>query len=80
MQVVDEVGKPISPSKLTAPQIRVELEARGLMVEGTRKEIYKRLQVTIIMQLYQWSEHTPRGGGSRTASLLPLCRRRLQAA
>ena len=45
LQVVDETGKPISPSKLTAPQIRVELEARGLMVEGTRKEIYKRLQV-----------------------------------
>ena len=45
LQVVDETSKPISPSKLTAPQMRVELEARGLMLEGTRREVYKRVQV-----------------------------------
>ena len=60
MQVVDEVGKPISPSKLTAPQIRVELEARGLMVEGTRKEIYKRLQVWNVLTGYRQVHHCSR--------------------
>ena len=52
LQVIDETGKPISPSKLTAPQMRVELEARGLMTEGTRREVYKRVQVCALFDLH----------------------------
>ncbi len=39
-------GTIISPSKMSVDQIRAELIARSLPVEGKRKEIYKRLQVT----------------------------------
>ena len=43
--VVDANGIVQSPSKLTVVQMREELAARGLMTEGNRRDIYKRIQV-----------------------------------
>ena len=42
---MDEDGRVVTPSKLTTQQLRAELLARGLMVEGSRREMYKRVQV-----------------------------------
>ena len=42
---ITDDGAVISPSKMTVDQIRAELIARDLPIEGKRKEIYKRLQV-----------------------------------
>ncbi|KAK9863255.1 hypothetical protein WJX84_010814 [Apatococcus fuscideae] len=41
---IAEDGSVISPSKMTVDQIRAELTARHLPLDGKRKEIYKRLQ------------------------------------
>ncbi|KAK9868952.1 hypothetical protein WJX84_008719 [Apatococcus fuscideae] len=41
---ITDDGAVISPSKMTVDQIRAELIARDLPIEGKRKEIYKRLQ------------------------------------
>ena len=45
--VVDETGAILSPSKLTVHQMRVELMMRGLLVDGRRKDLYKRIQARI---------------------------------
>ena len=42
--VTDE-GAVISASKLTVPQMRAELTARGLSTEGKRQDLYRRVQV-----------------------------------
>lgn len=44
--VVDTDGKVMAPSKLTVTQLAAELQARGLMTEGSRKEMYKRVQAS----------------------------------
>ncbi|KAK9823409.1 hypothetical protein WJX72_002547 [[Myrmecia] bisecta] len=41
---VNEDGSVISVSKLTVGQMRAELTARGLSVDGKRKDLYKRVQ------------------------------------
>lgn len=43
--VLEDSGKVMAASKLTIQQLRAELEARQLMVDGSRKEMYKRVQV-----------------------------------
>lgn len=45
--MVDTDGKVVAPSKLTVLQLVAELQARGLMTEGSRKELYKRVQVLL---------------------------------
>ena len=42
---VTDDGAVISASKLTVPQLRAELTARGLSTEGKRQDLYRRLQV-----------------------------------
>ena len=46
--VTDMYGIVQSPSKLTVLQMREELAARGLMTEGNRRDIYKRIQVCLL--------------------------------
>ena len=42
---VTEDGAVVSASKLTMPQLRAELVARGLSAEGKRRDLYRRVQV-----------------------------------
>lgn len=42
---VAEDGTVLSVSKLTLPALRAELIARGLSVEGKRRDLYRRVQV-----------------------------------
>ena len=37
----------ISASKLSVPQLRAELIARGLSAEGRRHDLYRRVQVRL---------------------------------
>lgn len=41
---VDEIGRPISLSKMTIPEMVAELKAKGLNPDGKRKDLYKRIQ------------------------------------
>jgi len=43
--VVTEDGVIVSASKLTVPQLKVELSARGLSTDGKRPDLYRRVQV-----------------------------------
>lgn len=42
---VTDDGAVISASKLTVPQLKAELTARGLPTEGKRADLYRRVQV-----------------------------------
>ena len=42
---VTDDGAVISASKLTVPQLKSELKARGLSLEGKRQDLYRRVQV-----------------------------------
>ena len=44
---VTDDGVVISASKLTVPQLRAELTARGLPTEGKRADLYRRVQVAL---------------------------------
>ena len=48
--VLDTDGKLTAPSKLTVLELTAELQARGLMTEGSRRELYKRVQVMRLPQ------------------------------
>jgi hypothetical protein len=42
--IVDDFGEIIAPSKLSVKMLRLELRERGLDTEGSRGELYARLQ------------------------------------
>jgi hypothetical protein len=43
---VTDDGAVISASKLTVPQLKAELKARGLSSEGKRQDLYRRVQAS----------------------------------
>jgi hypothetical protein len=53
---VTEEGAVISASKLSVPQLRAELIARGLSADGRRHDLYRRVQVRL--QPQAWTLHT----------------------
>ena len=55
---VTDDGMVISASKLTVPQLKAELTARGLSTDGKRQDLYRRVQVTKSKTLHV--PYTPR--------------------
>ena len=49
LAVEPDTGVVVTPSKLTVLQMRAELAARGLMTEGNRRDLYKRIQVCALL-------------------------------
>ena len=49
---VTDDGAVISASKLTVPQLKAELTARGLSTDGKRQDLYRRVQVTKFKTLH----------------------------
>lgn len=50
---VTDDGNIIPVSKLTVPQLRAELKARGLSVEGKRQDLYRRVQAST-SAIFSW--------------------------
>ena len=63
---VTDDGAVISASKLTVPQLRGELAARGLSTDGKRQELYRRVQVIVSpshIYLNRWDLHPTLSSG-----------------